>query len=61
MKINKRIHTPEGDVLVNCEFTKEEEDVIFTVGLSEMLRVGAIPFTMMQAVEASKLAPGGTA
>jgi hypothetical protein len=44
---------------VNCEFTPEETDVIITVGLCEMLRVGAVPFSLMQTMDASKIGPGG--
>jgi hypothetical protein len=59
--INKTIKTPNGDMQVNCTFTAEEAEVIFTVGLTEMLRVGAIPFSLINQMEMSKFAPGGSA
>ena len=59
MRLNQRIKTPTGETHVNCTFTEEEADVIFTVGLTEMLRVGAIPFSMLNQQDMAKFAPGG--
>ena len=61
MQINKVIRTENGPLHINCTFTDEEAEVIITVGLTELLRVGAIPFTMIRQEEASKYAPGGSA
>ena len=59
MQVNKRIKTPDGITEVNCDFSEEEADIIFTIGLTEMLRVGAIPFSLLQTMDAAKFAPGG--
>jgi hypothetical protein len=59
VQVNKRIKTPDGITEVNCDFSEEEADIIFTVGLTEMLRVGAIPFSLLQTMDASKFGPGG--
>jgi hypothetical protein len=59
LKVNKRIRTAQGETEINCEFTEEEADVIFTVGLTRLLEIGAIPFTMIKQEEAAKFAPGG--
>lgn len=59
MNVDKHIKTPSGDTHVKCTFSEEEMDIIITVGLTEMLRVGAIPFSLLKVQDAARMGPGG--
>ena len=47
MLINKSFETPEGSVRFEGELEQQELDLVLQVGLNYLLKVGAIPYTIL--------------
>lgn len=48
MYIKKTIETPEGEFIVEAQFSKQEVDLIMEAGLSYLLQNGALPFMRIE-------------
>jgi len=44
MKVKKVLEREEGTYIVDCEFSAEEADSIWEIGLNVLLAHGALPF-----------------
>lgn len=57
MQISKTIETPDGGVKFEGELNAEQLDLVLTVGLGQLFKMGLIPFMTMEEHDVAKVAP----
>lgn len=53
MEVSKTIKTSEGTVVFEGNLTQDEADLVIGIGLTSLLKAGAIPFKVLKQTDVS--------
>lgn len=57
VQISKTIETPDGGVQFEGTLNAEQLDLVLTIGLGQLFKMGLIPFMAVEEEDISKVAP----